>query len=233
MFSKEKKNSTYAGNGNTTEYINRKTIPGIKPVLEYRKQGFLKRIWHAFKYDIKDSYIGVCILLYLLFIIGKALGPAVDAPIITASLDLIDVCLILALILSLPLVIEIIIHLRDKKTEKARASYWKEMGRSVAIAGNPRYVKGNGRDLYYESLTGTYIDQEFSGNPYHEPIEKIEIYEDNIGNNKNLRMHVYYLHNWESSIQKTTESDISLENITEESIENLLMYPQAQRIYIQ
>lgn len=207
------------------EIINHRFIPGLHTVLIGKKRNFMQSIWDYWEVDFKIWYCSICAILYMLFIIGKITGPISDIPMITNNINLFDLCLIIAIALTIPVLIILLIKIPEIKANKYRNNKWKEQGKYPMSGSSPMNIKSDGNKLYYESLTPTNLMQNFTGDKYHEPINKIEIYNDEFSKKETLRMHIYYQQNWESSIEKEAEADIGLEDVTIDSIYELLKYP--------
>lgn len=210
-----------------SEIINYRFIPGLHTVLIEKKRNFMQSIWDYWEEDFKIWYCSICGLLYFLYIISKIIrfNAYSDIPRVVYNINLFDFCFILAIILTIPILVVFLIRMPEIKANKCRNKKWKEQKKYPMPGASPMNIKGDGSKLYYESLTPTSLAQNFTGEPYHEPINKIEIYNDEFNKKSKLRMHIYYQKNWGSSVEKEAEADISLDNITTESIYELLKYP--------
>lgn len=209
------------------EIINHRFIPGLHTVLILKKRNFIQKIWDYWKEDFKIWYCSICGLLYFIYIISKIIESDInlDIPKVGYNINLFDFCFILAIILTIPILVIFLIKIPEMKTNKCRNNKWKEQKKYPMPGGSPMDIKSDGSKLYYESFTSTSLVQNFTGDPYHEPINKIVIYNDEFSKKPKLRMHIYYQEYCGSSAEKEAEADISIDNITMESIYELLEYP--------
>lgn len=216
-------------NSHTETEIIHTRVPGLQPVLECRQHGLLESIYHYWKYDLRRWYYAICLGLYLMYIVYRALlwnGITLsDMPRIGA-LNIAEVMLAIALIMSIPIAFRCMQYIRGRRLIARYRELWAGDGTGLptAAGSSPQNVMTNGQDLYLQSLTPTALYQDYSGDPYHEPITRIEIYEDPFRKGRHLRMMVYYMAYWGNPIAREQRCDICLDDITQESIDRLMQY---------
>lgn len=211
-----------------SEIIERRFIPGLKTVLHCKKSSVFEKIWDFFwewiigmRFEI--WYFSICFMCYFVFFIYKIIGPISDVPIIYNEYNLFDLLLFIGIILTIPVIIIYFINAPRRNAYKQRTKKCKQQ-EVFPEGASPGSIKTDGNNLYFEHLTAINLMQDFTTDSCHELITKIEIYEEKYGRKSELRMHIYYLEYWNSKAERVAEADGSLENVTDDTIRDLLKF---------